>query len=446
MKRAIKIIAFAMLIIVINFAILVKTVQAVGGEQINIYTKGEFKRIIRFNGIVVKTANAVYQKDGQEHPAYCLNKDLHGVGEHIATYDVTEQGKVTDLGLWRVIINGYPYKTPEQLGVADEGEAYTATKQAIYCYIYNRGTENYEGIGDAGNRVINAINKILENARNSTESFENQNIEIIQSENWEVDSNESQYISKTYEVKTGININKFIISLENQLQGTKITNLENQEKNEFNSNEKFKILIPIRNLEKAGEFKVKIQTQMETKPIYYGKAPSADLQDYALTAYSFEDVSTEMLQNYEKNQTKIILEKQDSETKEPLSGAKFEILNENKKVIKVVETNKEGQIILEQLMPGVYYIREVQAPDGYELDSEEKQVEIRMNEEKTIKIENIKIVIEEPPIVEEEEPQIEEPPVVEEEPVVEEPPVIDEVPVVEEPPIIEVPKLPVTGM
>ena len=37
------------------------------------------------------------------------------------------------------------------------------------------------------------------------------------------------------------------------------------------------------------KFKVNIQTQMETKPIYYGKAPSADLQDYALTAYSFEE-------------------------------------------------------------------------------------------------------------------------------------------------------------
>lgn len=434
MKRAVKIIAFAILIIIMNSILLINAVQAVGGEQIKIYTNGEFKRVIRFNGIVIKTANAVYQKDGQEHPAYCLNKDLHGVGEHIATYDITEQGKITDLGLWRVIINGYPYKTPEQLGVADEGEAYTATKQAVYCYIYNRGTENYEGIGDSGNRVINAINKILENARNSTESFENQNIEVIQSEKWEVDSNESQYISKIYEIKTAININKFSISLENQLEGVKITNLENQEKSEFNSREKFKILIPISSLENAGEFKVKIQTQMETKPIYYGKAPSVDLQDYALTAYSYEDVSTEIFQNYEKNETKIILEKKDNETKEPLSGAKFEILNENKKVIRVVETNKEGKIILEQLIPGKYYIREIQAPDGYEIDSEEKQIQIRMNEEKTVEIENIKIVIEELPTVEEDEPQVEELPVVE------------EMPEVEEPPVIEVPKLPVTGM
>ena len=57
---------------------------------------------------------------------------------------------------------------------------------------------------------------------------------------------------------------------------------------------------------------------METKPIFFGKAPSADLQDYALTAFSYEDVETELIQNYEKNKTKIIIEKQDGETQEKL--------------------------------------------------------------------------------------------------------------------------------
>jgi len=424
LKKTVKIMSIILVIMILNVVLLVNTVQAVEGGQIKIYTKGEFKRIIKFNEIVVKTAHAVYEENGKEYPVYCLNKDLHGVGEYIATYEVTEQGKITDLGLWRVIINGYPYKSIEQLGVNDEGEAYTATKQAIYCYIYKRGTENYEGIGEAGNRVINAINTILENAKNSTETFENQEIEILQSKEWQIENN---YIVKQYELKSNLNISKFIVSLENRPSGCKITNLENQEKSEFSSNEKFKILIPISSLEKSGQFKIKIQTQMETKPIFYGKAPSADLQDYALTAFSYEDVDTELLQNYEKNETKIIIQKQDSETQETLKGAKFEILNENKKVIRVAETNKDGQIILEQITPGTYYIREIKAPDGYETKAELQKIEIKMNEKKTIKIGNNKIIIEQSP-VEEEKPKIEEPPVI------------------EETPIVEVPKLPVTGM
>lgn len=417
MKKIVNIIAIILLIIILNSVILINTVQAVEGEQIKIYTKGEFKRIIKFNGIVVKTANAVYEKNGQEYPAYCLNKDLHGVGEYIATYDVTEQGKITDLGLWKVIINGYPYKTLEQLGVIDEGEAYTATKQAIYCYIYNRGTENYSALGEAGNRVINAINTILQNAKNSTENFERQ-IQLIESEKWEVENN--KYITKQYEIKSNINISKFIVDLENQPNGSKITNLENQEQTEFSSNQKFKILIPISSLEKDGEFKIKIQTQLETKPIFFGKSPSADLQDYALTAFSYEDIDTEFEQKYEKNETKIIIEKIDGKTGEILKEAKFEILNENKKVIRVAETNKNGQIILEQITPGTYYIREIKAPNEYELNEKMEKVEVKINESKTVQIKNNKIIIEEPPK--------------------------EEIVEIKEPPVIETPKLPVTGM
>ena len=68
--------SIVLLIMILNFALLINTVQAVEQGHINIYTKGEFKRIIRFNGIVVKTAHAVYKDNETEYPAYCLNKDL----------------------------------------------------------------------------------------------------------------------------------------------------------------------------------------------------------------------------------------------------------------------------------------------------------------------------------------------------------------------------------
>lgn len=420
LKKFMKIILIMLVIAITNIALLINTVQAVEeGGQITIYTKGYFDRIIKKDEIIVKTAHAVYQENGKEYPVYCLDRELHGVGDYIATYDVANQGKLTDLGLWRVIINGYPYKTPEQLGAVDEQEAYTATKQAIYCYIYKTRLEQYSAINDAGIRVINAMKTIIENADNSTEDFNNTDIEICQSEKWDVDEIENKYISKQYEIKSNINISKFTLNLENQQQGSKVTNLENQEKSEFNSNEKFKILIPIDSLEESGEFKVKIQTQMETKPIFFGKAPNGDLQDYALTAFSYEDVDTELLQEYEENGTEIIIQKQDKETEESLKKAKFEIMDKDQKVIRVAETNEKGQIILDKLMPGTYYIREVKAPDGYALDMELQQIDINLNEKIILKVDNSKIVIINNP----EEPQV-----------------------LEEPPVVEVPKLPVTGM
>ena len=385
MKKVLKILLIVLLVIVANIGILVNTVQAVeNGEQITIYSKGYFNRVIRNNGIVIKTAHAVYQENGKEYPVYCLNRELHGVGEYIATYDVKDQGKIEDLGLWRVVINGYPYKSIEQLGVTNEEEAYIATKQSIYCYIYNTGTELYSAINEQGERVINAMNNILENAKNSNESFDNPNIEIEQSEKWNVDEIENKYVSKEYKIKSNKNISKITLNLESQPKGTKITNLD--------EDGKFKILIPIENLKESGKFKIKIQTELETKPIFLGEAPSNDLQNYLLTAYSYEDMDKEFEQEYEKNNTKIIIEKTDNDTNEVLKGAKFEILDEKQKSIRVAETNNDGQVILDGLMPGIYYIKEVQAPNGYSIDSELKKVEIKLNQEISLKIKNNKII------------------------------------------------------
>lgn len=428
LKKFIKLSLVVLLISIINIILLVNTVQAVEkGWQITIYTKGYFDRIIKKDQIIVKTAHAVYQENGKEYPVYCLNRELHGVGDYIAKYDVENQEKIKDLGLWRVIINGYPYKTPEQLGTANEQEAYTATKQAIYCHIYNTRLEQYTAINEAGIRTINAMNTILENAKNSTEDFNNTNINISQSNKWDIDKIENKYISKEYKISSNINISKFMLSLENQPKETKITNLDNQEKTEFNSNESFKILIPISSLEESGEFKVKIQTKMETKPIFFGKAPSGDLQDYALTAFSYEDVDKEITQKYEKNSTEIIIEKQDTETKELLKKAKFEILDNNKKIIRIAETNENGQMILSSLMPGTYYIREVNAPEGYVLDMKLHKIDISMNEKITLRVYNNKIIV----INKEEDT---------------EEPKKEEIPVEEVVPNIEIPKLPVTGM
>lgn len=63
----------------------------------------------------------------------------------------------------------------------------------------------------------------------------------------------------------------------------------------------------------------------------------------------------------------------------------------SKKSIRVAETNNEGQVILDGLMPGIYYIKEIQAPNGYSIDSELKKAEIKLNQEIFLKIKTIKL-------------------------------------------------------
>lgn len=388
MKKIISIILIVITLLTLDFALIGNCVQAVENNQIYLYGTKIFDRMLKYDGVLLKVARVVYSDNGKEYPAYCMNVELPGI--ELDGYEVTNLGKITDLGLWRVMINAYPYKTFEELGVANEDEAYTATKQAIYCYLCGRQPDKYSGIGESGIRTANAIRIILENAKNSTESFENHKFEINESGDWK---KEDFYITKEYEIKSLTKISTYSIQLENEPEGCKITNLDGQEKNEFNSDERFKISIPIESLEKSGNFKIYIKTQMETKPILYGKAPSADVQNYALTGYTFEDIQGEFEQQYPENETEVKIEKID-ENSQKLQGAVFEILNEQKEVIKTVTTDEKGLIILDKILPGKYYIKEIHAPEGFEINDEIVEIEIELNEKIEVTIANSKIKIE----------------------------------------------------
>ena len=65
----------------------------------------------------LKTAHyAYYESDGKKQPAYCLNPEYYGVNENRKEYGVKLNGKISNEKIWRVIVNGYPYKTIEELG------------------------------------------------------------------------------------------------------------------------------------------------------------------------------------------------------------------------------------------------------------------------------------------------------------------------------------------
>lgn len=80
-----------------------------------------------------------------------------------------------------------------------------------------------------------------------------------------------------------------------------------------------------------------------------------------------ETETTLILRNHKKMQ-KIIIQKEDQETKERLKGVKFLITNETGKVIFQGETNEEGIIELSGLAYGTYKITELESIEGYLLE------------------------------------------------------------------------------
>lgn len=400
MKLILKIIAVLLMIILListDLILVNNSVQATSVGTVTVYNKGYCDKVLIYSGKPLGATYVEYEINGVKNPAYCLDPDLPGVGEgseELDYYEVTEIGKIRDEQLWRILINGYPYKTIDELGVANEKEAYLATKQAVYYYLKGRDYSKYSADCDAGYRVLNAFRQIISEAESSTEVQISQYSEITTNQiNWEQDINDDNYVSKTYEVKSIATIKDYTVYLsgENIPEGIKVTDINNNQKEIFENYEKFKILIPINNLNNNGEFQINLKTEELTRPIIYAKSVADNLQNYALTIYQFEEKSTSYFENYGENKTKIKILKQDKTTKEPLQGTEFELLNENKEIIySNLITDINGEIIVDKLLPGKYYLKETKAIDGYINYDELIEINIELNETINITVNNSK--------------------------------------------------------
>lgn len=358
--------------------------------------------LLKYKGIIVKVYYAQYTFNNISYPAYCLDKTKQGVTDNLS-YSVSIKDSIKDVKLWRYIINGYPYKSIEELGCANKEEAFTATKQAIYCYIHGNNVEDYSPIGEAGQRTLNALKQIVENANNSTETQISNIITIKKLDNFfKVDENKPEYASKTYKIEANGQIKDYKINLSSEnssiLENVIITDINSNEKYSFSPNESFKILIPIKNMTSNNNFKIQVNTQIKNKPVFYGIAENNSYQDYALTAETYEDTIQNITEEYNKNETKIKLIKKDNQTNALLENVEFSLYNSNKDIIYTnLKTDKNGEILIENLIPGTYYIKETKSKDGYILNNEFIKIDVKFNETVTITINNSK---EEKPTIE----------------------------------------------
>ena len=360
-------------------------------EEADLYSKGEIV-CLRYNNIIVGVQFVVYKKDGVEYPAYCLNRNLPGVTEE-EEYSVSVDKLVSDAKIWRAVTNGYPFKTAKELGCNSDIEAFAATKMAVYDMMYNYNWDNFSGLDASGDRVLNAAIKISKAARSSSETKPVSIVKIkTDDERWEKDEKEGEYASKTFEVETNVESTKYEVKLNNlQIENVKITDENNNEKTKFKAGEKFKVLIPISEMNVEGDLEIEVTADMKTKPILYGDSGNNTMQSYALAAGDYEFENSKMKVKYLANTTKIEIVKQDAETSEFLKGAKFNILDENKNIVySDVITNEDGIATVENIMPGKYYIEEIKSPDGYTIYDELIEIDVTLNQKYVVNVSNYK--------------------------------------------------------
>lgn len=404
--KPIAVIVTTAIILMMNFLVLLNSVKATNVtniSKVDLHSSGNCGQLLKYKGVIVKTYYVEYAHNGGSYPAYCLDKTLAGVSDNLS-YSVTPNGVINDVGLWRVVINGYPYKSIEELGVANREEAFTATKQAIYCYLYENTPQDYEAIGEAGQRTLNALNQIVINAQNSSDTQQSSGTSIKpEEEQWLQDELKPEYVYKIYSFNSNASHTDYKITLQgNYPEGTIITNTDGHEMDKYCSNDRFKVMLPIASLQESGEFTIDIKTQVKTKPVIYGQSPNAGWQNYALTAYMYEDTNCTYSDNYNKNETKIKIKKQDEATKEAIADVEFSLLDVNKEAVySGLKTDENGEITIENILPGTYYLQETSVPEGYELLSELIKVEVGLNEEVTVTVDNKKAEVVKPVPVEE---------------------------------------------
>ena len=356
-------------------------------SEADLYSKGELV-CFKYKDVIVGVEFVVYEKDGVEYPAYCLNRNLPGITEE-EEYKVHVDKLVNDAKIWRVVTNGYPFKTAKQLGCNSDIEAFAATKMAVYDAMYNYNWDDFKGLDAQGNRVVKAAEAISKAARNSNDSKPSAIVNIKTDDaQWNMDSINNNYASKTFYVETNVNSTQYSVKLNNvKLENVKITNTENEEKQTFKKGEKFKVLIPISEMEKEGTFDIEVTADMETMPILYGESSDPNKQSYALAAGNYEYESAKLTVRYLDNRTKLEIIKKDAETNEVLVGAKFNILDEDKNIVySDVTTGSDGKVTLNKFMPGKYYVQEIKSPDGYTLYEDLIEINLKLGQAYSITV------------------------------------------------------------
>lgn len=367
-------------------------------KEADLYSKGEMV-CFRYKGVGVGVEFVVYKKDGVEYPAYCLNRTLIGV----TTYGgakVTVNKALENAAVWRAVTNGYPFKTPSELKCNSEAEAFAATKMAVYDALYTYDWSDFEPINEQGERVIAAAECISKAARSSNSSKPVGKVEISEvTEEWQKDDIEEGYISKTYKVGTNVESLGFSVNVNGfnmiNVKKVKVTDEKNNEKTEFKAGENFKVLIPVSEIECKfdinREFYITATASLKTKPVLFGETANSNYQDYALAAGEWEFEKCTITDVYPSNKTAIKIMKADTETKEALEGAKFNILDKDKNIVYAdLTTNEEGVVEVTGVIPGTYYIEEIEAPNGYTKYDEIIEIEVGYNETYTVDVNNYK--------------------------------------------------------
>ena len=386
-----RILAMLMLVLTL-FSTINPSVFATEISSANIQNRGDVEYHLQYWNeaknawYYITTTYTTYSEGGKEYPAYCVNREHPGVGE-LDGYTVDVNASVTDvLGdvrIWRTIINGFPYKSASELGVANDLEAFQATKQAVYCILYNfdpvtrfRGAN--QGADARGDAIKNAIVNMVNIGRNGSQMPSDPNITLSNSGNLYEDGN---YYTQKINVSSTVEMTNYTITATANLpQGTIITNSNGIQTNSFNGNESMYVKIPKSQMvQDISNAIINVQGKCKTYPVFYGKTRTEGTQNYALTYDPFGDGVGRATLNIKTDTGKLQINKTDSETSKPIAGVTFQLTKADGTVVANATTNLNGIATFSGLYQGNYKLKEISTNDNYVINKATFDVNVEYN-------------------------------------------------------------------
>lgn len=334
----------------------------------------------------VKTTYVYYEENGKQYPAYCLQKNLPGVGES-DEYVVNIDELINDVRIWRTAINGYPYQTPTAMGLENKFDAFVATKQAIYCILYGTDPSTYyNGPDSRGQAIKNAIIKLVDIGRNGTQTPVNVNITANKVGSFIEDGD---FYMQEFSITAPVETSQYTITATNGLpEGSQITNMSNNIQNTFGGNEHFKVKIPKSQLTKDFDITIALQAKCKEYPVFYGKTTKPGTQDYLLTFDPFGDVTGQAKLNIKGNTGKIKIVKKDEDTQKPIEGVTFQLLKDDGTVVANATTDEQGIATFPNLYQSHYILKEIATNDDYILSDIEFDANVEFDKILTKEITN----------------------------------------------------------
>ena len=411
--------------------------NTIGGAlgEVNITNGGYKMSYLSMNGVVRSQSYTYFNFKSasgaiKEIPAYCINPTTKGVpqsvnpGESIK-YIANEAS--SDPKIMGIIANGYPHKGLSELKLDNKQQAYYATKMALWCYLIDdwsidRLTLNPSLSGaekERGEKILAAAKNIYKNGiwwnRVPQPTI---TVTADKDSAYPVTIDGKEYLQQVFTADSETWVCDYDIDIgftmpDEVPEGTRIVDMNNNDITKIRTSPngasyagQFKVLYPKDSVsDQTGAVQMSLHANVYKYAIYYALCAETSkygtLQRYMCDTDPTTEIRQSTFSRYSSTpsdtpdepetptETTLIIQKVETGTNTPLSGATFEVKAPDGTVLGSFVTDTSGKIIIPLTLSGQYVITEKAAPKWHLLGMETtKTVSVDYGNTATVTFEN----------------------------------------------------------